>query len=87
MILIAILILSLIVMSTYYPRHRIMKHEQCGKTWYVPQETTVLWSFWRDMEYAISPYSERTYSFDTLEEVKQFLNSLNEDKVKKTVVK
>ena len=75
------------IVAMYTPRHRIVKCKQQSEVWYVPQETTLFWLFWRDMEYAISPYSERTYRFDTLEEAKNFLKSLHKDKVTKTVVK
>ena len=82
-----IVVVVVAIVAMYTPRHRIVKCKQQSKVWYVPQETTLFWMFWRDMEYAISPYSERTYRFDTLEEAKNFLKSLHEDKVTKTVVK
>lgn len=77
----------LAIVSIYMPRHRIVRCERYNRIWYTPQETFVWWIFWQDMQYAVGPYLDLTYKFDTLEEARKFLDSLNEDEIKKTVVK
>ena len=85
-VLIAMLLVAIV--SKYSQRHRILKVENDSDTSYFPQESTLFWTCWRNMQYSISPYTEIDYKFKTYAEAKKFLDSLHsKSNAKVTVIR
>ena len=83
-----IIMLLVAIVSMHFQRHRILKVENDFDTSYFPQESTLFWTCWRNMQHPISPYTEIDYKFKTYAEAKKFLDSLHsKSNAKVTVIR